>query len=126
MWPERIDLVGIIDGRQHPGVLDHLGDLGREDRGPGIARLEALDGPGEVGRQPVGIDLEVAQDLVKVRVLEVQELQQEVLQVHLVVGVRHAQARCGLQRAPAGGVQFPIRVFRLDTAMRSPLDKNLW
>ena len=80
----------IIDGGEHPGVLDHLGDLRRKGRRPGVAGLEALNRAGQVGSKPVGIHLEVSKDLIQIRIGEIYELEQEMLDVHLVMGVGHA------------------------------------
>ena len=106
MWPGP-DARGLeIHGGDQPGILDHPGDAGRKSRSPGVARLETLHGAGEIRCQAGLVDLEMPQDLLKIGIRDVEKFEEEVFQIHLIVGLGKTKAGGRFQCAPAGAVQF--------------------
>ncbi|MNH03563.1 hypothetical protein D3C79_628300 [compost metagenome] len=96
----------VFDRRQQPGLLDHAGDVRRQRRGAGIAFLEGAQGGDQLRLQALGDYLVVAQDRRQVAVAVVEQLQQQVLHLHVVMVLRQAQGRRAFGGRAAGFVEL--------------------
>ena len=79
-----------VNGGASPGFADQAGDARRQGRCTRVAGLEAVKGAGEVTRQARLIDLVMAQESLDVGVLCLTQLEQQVLDIHVVVRPRQA------------------------------------
>ena len=67
---------------------------------------ELVEGRGHVGRQPRGIDLELADDVMEVGVLELQDLVEPVNQLDVGIAAQLAERGRALDRLVGQTVQF--------------------
>ncbi len=103
-----------FDRSDHPGLADQVHDLRRQTRRPGVARLQPVDGRRHRARHAGGVDLEMPQQRGDVRIVSLQQLEQPVLQLHVVIRPRQTQARRALQGPAAGFVQLGDQRFQID------------
>ena len=115
-------LVAEVDAGDQPGLLDEVADLGREQRRPGVAGLEAVDRLREVGEHPALIDVEMLEEQADVVAGLLQELREPVLDLDVVVRSRETQAGGSFERPLADGVQLPDESLEIESGhARGPL-----
>ena len=89
-----------------PRLAQHA-DQRRAERGrPRIAALEFVEAARQFAGQPRLIHAEVLDDTGEIRAARIQQLGQEVLDLHVIVGPRQTQAGRSLQRRAHGVVQL--------------------
>ena len=96
----------VLDRCQQPGLFDHAGDMWRQRRGAGVAFLECAQGRYQLRLQALGDHIVVAQDWRQVSVAGIEQLQQQVLDFHVVVLLREAQGCSAFCRRAAGFVEL--------------------
>ena len=102
-----------IDRADEPGFFDELRKSGGESRRAAVPGLEPVERSHEVLREPGLVDLEPAQDPVKVRVRRFAQLDQQVLDVDVVVRPRQAESGSPFEGIPAGIVQSADKGFQI-------------
>ncbi len=96
---------GEIDRGSQPPLLHPFQKQGRKNRFPRISRSELLDGLFDRFLDPAGVQIEVAEDEVKVRLRFLEQLGPEVFDGDFVMGPGDTETRCRFQRSGAIGVQ---------------------
>ena len=88
------DLPGVVLHRaDQPGLAEHLDQRRAEGRRAGVARLELVEAPAQLGRQAGLIHAESFQDAGEIGIAGIQQLHEEVLDLDVVVGAaRHKPA----------------------------------
>ena len=86
------DLLSLVMERaEQPGLFEQLQDVWRQGRGAAVSPLESFDGQGQLPVQGGGADLVVSQQLANVGIGNLQQLEQQVFQFHIIVGLGHAE-----------------------------------
>ena len=102
-----------IDRADQPGLFDELGEAGGESRRAGVPGLEPVERSHEVLREAGFVDLEPAQDPVKVRVRRFAQLDEQMLDVDVVVRPRQAEPGGAFEGVPAGVVHSADEGFQI-------------
>ena len=89
----------VVHRADEPGVSEHPGEGRAERRGPRVAGLEPVEAARQVVREPGAVHLEVFEDVRRVGVAGVEQLQEEVLDLDVVVRARETQPRGALEGA---------------------------
>ena len=75
-----------------PGFLEHGDQLGAEGGRTSVAALQSVEAPGEVRVQLLRVDFEMPQNPRAVVVHFFKRFDQEMFDLHVVVGLRQAQS----------------------------------
>ncbi|MNH07569.1 hypothetical protein D3C79_669640 [compost metagenome] len=117
----------------HPATLDGFFDVGRQIGDRGRAAGQAVQGIGQLTGQARGLKVELADDAVQVRVLQLQQLMKPVGQFHIRVAPQFAEHRGGLDGLVSDAVEFAEQRGAADfthvpdslwIAMRSPARRS--
>ena len=106
-----------------PRFAEELEDLRREGRRAGVAGVEPAEGLLHLGGEEGAVEPVLPQRPPQVGVLPVgegQELGQQVLDLDVVVGPRHAQPRRLLERPPAERAQLVDEGLEVEAQTQDP------
>src|SRR5581483_9521204 len=101
-----------FERRQHPGFAHEVEDVEGEFRGAAVAGLELVQGAGQLAVDARGVDGVLLENALQIAVADFEQLDQEMFDLDVVVGARHAQARGAFQRPPARQVQLAHQRFQ--------------
>ncbi|MNL00469.1 hypothetical protein D3C87_1209030 [compost metagenome] len=112
-----------LDGRQHPRLFDHAGQVRGQRRGAGIAFLERPQRRHQLRLQAFRHHVVMTQDGWQVVVVAVEQLQQQVLDLDIVMVFRQAQRRGAFGGGTAGVVQLGEQGLQVH---RETPSKGMW
>ena len=106
--------LAVVHARDQPGLADQHADLRRQQRRPGVACLEAIDGLRQAGHHLGLIDAEMPKEQTDVVARLLEQFHQPVLDLHIVVGLGKAQPRRRLEGSLARRIELADQSAKIE------------